>query len=86
MYQAQEYTLEDWVMWEACYYRNFNIRERIGPMDYQLVLPPKVKFHDVFHVSLLKKYVKYVYHVIDWSVLQVESKGDFQREPQCILQ
>jgi len=34
----------------------FEILERIGPVDYILALPPTVKFHDVFHVSLLKKY------------------------------
>jgi len=44
-----------------------------------------VKVHDVFHVSLLKNYVKYVDHVIDWSVLQVKLDGEFQLEPQCIL-
>ena len=45
-----------------------------------------MKFHDVFHVSFLKNYVKYVDHVIDWSVLQVEPDGEFKPEPQCILQ
>jgi len=35
---------------------------------------------------MLKKYPKDVDHVIEWSVLQVESDGEFQSEPQCILQ
>jgi hypothetical protein len=30
--------------------------------------------------------LKDVDHVIDWSVLQVEPEGEFQPEPQCILQ
>ena len=64
----------------------FSIIERIGPVAYRLALPPTVNFHDVFHVSLLKKYVKDVDHVIDWSVLQVELDGEFPLEPQCILQ
>ena len=59
----------------------FNISERIGPVAYRIALPPIVKFHDVFHVSLLKKYVKDVDHVIDWSVLQVELDVVFQQEP-----
>ena len=63
----------------------FNIIERIGPVAYQLVLPPTVKVHDFFHVSLLKKYVKDVDHVIEWFVLRVEPNGEFQPEPQCIL-
>lgn len=54
---------------------HFKILERIGPVAYQLALPPIVKFHDVFHVSFLKKYIKDVDHVIDWSVLEVEPEG-----------
>ena len=46
------------------YYGPFNILERIGLVSYQLALPLTVKAYDVFHVSLLKKYVKYVDHVI----------------------
>eukprot|EP00253_Pinus_taeda_P020876 PITA_20876 len=64
----------------------FEILERIGPVEYRLALPPIVKFHDVFHISLLKKYINDVDHVIDWSLLQVEQEGEFQLEPQCILQ
>ena len=45
-----------------------------------------MKTHDVFHVYFLKKYVKDVDHVIDWSILQVEPDGEFQPEPQFILQ
>ena len=47
----------------------FEILERIGPVAYRLAPLPRVKFHDVFHISLLKKYIKYVDHVIDWLVL-----------------
>ena len=64
----------------------FKILERIGIVAYWLALPLIVKFHDVFHVSLLKKYVQDVDHVIEWFVLQVEPKGEFQLELQCILQ
>lgn len=35
----------------------FTSIERIGPVVYGLALPLKVKVHDVFHMSLLKKYV-----------------------------
>lgn len=47
------------------YYESFKILERIGPIAYQLALPLTVKFHDVLHLSILKKYVKNVDNVID---------------------
>ena len=67
------------------FYGPFKILERIGPVSHRLELSQTVKAHDVFHVSLRKKYVKYVYNVIDWSVLQTELDGELRHEPQCIL-
>lgn len=50
-------------------------------MAYRLTLPPIVKIHDFFHVSLLNKYVEDVDHVIDWFLLHMEPEGEFQSEP-----
>lgn len=43
-------------------------------MNCRLTLPPRIKFHDVFHVSYLNRYLQDVDHVIVWFVLQVELK------------
>jgi hypothetical protein len=50
-----------------------------------LALPASLSIHNVFHVSLLKKYVPDANHVIDWNVIQVEQEGDFRVQPVCIL-
>lgn len=57
------------------YCRPFKVLERIGPVAYKLSLLMIVKFHDLFHVSFLKIYVKDINHVIDWFVLQVDAEG-----------
>jgi hypothetical protein len=43
----------------------FEILDRVAPVAYRLVLPPTVKEHNVFHVSLLKKYAHDSNHIID---------------------
>ena len=64
----------------------FEVLERVGPVAYKLALLPHVKFHDVFHVSLLKRYLHDASHIVDWNVIQVEREGDFLPEPLQILE
>ena len=51
------------------YYWTFEILAKVGSVMYQLALPPNIKVHNVFHVSILKRYVHDVSHVIDWNVI-----------------
>jgi hypothetical protein len=63
---------------------SFEILERIGPVAYMISLPASMSVHNVFHVSLLKKYIHDANHVIDWNVIQVEQEGTFQVHLVCI--
>jgi hypothetical protein len=64
---------------------SFEILDRIWPVAYMLALSPSMNVHNVFHVSLLKKYVHDPNHVIDWHLIQVETEGDFQVQPVWVL-
>jgi hypothetical protein len=50
-----------------------------------IALPASMSVHNVLHISLLKKYIPDVNHVIDWNVIQVEQEGAFQVHPVHIL-
>jgi hypothetical protein len=63
----------------------FEILEKMGSIAYMLVFSSSMRVHNVFHVSLLKKYVHDPNHIIDKNVIQVEHEGDFRVEPVCIL-
>ena len=67
------------------YFNPFEILAKVGLVAYQLSLPPNIKVHHVFHVYILKRYVHHASQVIDWNVIQVEPKGEFQVGLERIL-
>ena len=54
------------------YCRPFQVLTRVGLVAYQLELPANLKVYNVFHVSMLRKYVHHVTHIVNWNVIQVE--------------
>jgi hypothetical protein len=50
----------------------------LSVIQQMLSLPASMTVHNVFHVSLLKKYIPDSNHVIDWNVIQVEKEGVLQ--------
>jgi hypothetical protein len=73
--------LGSWTKLAARFCGPFEILERIGPVAYMIALPASMSIHNVFHVSLLNKYIPDANHVIDWNVIQVEKEGAFQVNP-----
>ena len=62
------------------------ILERIGVVAYRLVLPPSMKgVHEVFHVSMLRKYTPDPTHVVDWGQIEVGTDRTFKEGLVCIL-
>ena len=65
---------------------SFEILERIGTVAYRLALPPSMSgVHEVFHVSMLRKYTPDPAHVVDWGQIDVDTDGTFKEGPMCIL-
>ena len=64
----------------------FEILERIGTVAYRLALPPSMSgVHEVFHVSMLRKYTPYPAYVVDWGQIEVDTDGTFGEGPVCIV-
>ncbi|TYK19513.1 pol protein [Cucumis melo var. makuwa] len=64
----------------------FEILERIDPIAYRLALPPSFSaVHDVFHVSMLRKYVADPTHVVDFESLQIIENLSYEEQPVEIL-
>ena len=64
----------------------FEVLERVGAVAYRLALPPSLLgVHEVFHVSMLRKYTPDPTHVVDWGELVINVDGTFSRRDQCVF-
>ena len=62
----------------ARYIEPFEILERLGIVSYQLVLPLSLSgVHEVFHISMLRKYTPDPTHVVDWGEITVDTDETF---------
>ena len=53
---------------------------------YRLALPPSMSgAHEVFHVSMLRKYTPDPTHVVDWGQIEVDTDGTFEEGPVRIV-
>ena len=74
-------------MVEICVYMIWSqqILERVGAITYRLALPPSLSsVHEVFHVSMLRKYTPDPAHVVDWGELSIDADGTFEEGPMLV--
>jgi len=51
----------------------YEVIERVGPVVYRLALPPELdKIHNVFHVSMLRRYRSDPSHVISMEEIEIQ--------------
>ena len=66
--------------------RPFEILKRVGIVAYRLALPPSMSgVHEVFHVSMLRRYTPDPAHVVDWGKIEVDIDGTFEEGPVRIM-
>ncbi|GAV75461.1 Chromo domain-containing protein [Cephalotus follicularis] len=64
----------------------FEILERVGPVAYRFTLPPSLAdVHNVFHVSMLRKYYPDPSHILQWEPLELGTDLSFEEIPIRIL-
>ena len=64
----------------------FEVLERVGAVKYRLALPPSLlSFHEMFHVSTLRKYTPDPTHIVDWGKFVVNADGTFEEGPMRIM-
>ena len=64
----------------------FRILERIGPVAYRLKLPPELsRIHNVYHVSMLKKYVPDPSRILEVSSVELGEDLSFEVQPVAIV-
>ena len=64
----------------------YEIIERVGSLAYQLALPPELaRIHNVFHVSMLRKYIADPSHVLQEQPISLTRDLSYEEEPVQIL-
>jgi len=64
------------------YIGNFETLERLGPVEYRLVLPTNLSgVHPVLHVSMLKKYHWNDDYISKWDFIVPDKDLQYEEEP-----
>ena len=65
---------------------SYEVMEKVGPMAYRLASPPELeKIHNVFHVSMLRRYRSDPSHVVSLETIELRSDLTYEEESVEIL-
>ncbi|XP_062080218.1 uncharacterized protein LOC133784972 [Humulus lupulus] len=65
----------------------FEILDKLGQVAYQLALPPSLaETHDVFHISMLRKYVLDPSDVLNYEALELKHNFSYEERPVRVLE
>ena len=64
----------------------YEVIEKVGPVAYRLALPPDLeKIHNVFYVSMLRRYRSNPSHVVSSKTIELRPDLTYEEEPVEIL-
>jgi hypothetical protein len=65
---------------------SFKITQRVEKLAYRIALPPNlVRTHDVFHVSMLRKYIANPNVIVEYESLEIQEGLTYIEEPVKIM-
>ena len=60
--------------------------KRVGKVAYRLALPPALSsVHNVFHVSMLQKYVSDSMHILSYEHFEFDEDLSYEEKPEYLL-
>ena len=64
----------------------YKILQRVGNVAYKLELPPNLsRIHNVFHVSILKKYHPDPYRILQSKSIEIDETLTYEEKPVKLL-
>ncbi|XP_062100470.1 uncharacterized protein LOC133806377 [Humulus lupulus] len=70
-----------------CYVGPFEISDKVGRLAYRLAwLPALSSTHNVFHISMIRKYVSDLSHVLSFSELELHQNLSYEERPVRIIE
>ena len=71
---------------ESTIYRPYEIVDKVGEVAYRLRLPLELaNIHDLFHVSMLRKYIADPSHILKEQPIQLKENLTYKEHPVEIL-